>query len=219
MARARISMLFPLFCCSTGAVATGLASPKTTPPPPRVAARIAEAPWRRAYEPAGEWDRVECAVAGSSSLPPELSGVLYRNGAGRIRVGEALYSHWFDGDGFVTRLALSSSSSSDSGVKAVSSGRYVRTARFLAQEGTTDQMVMRGAWTPRGDGGLLANAGRLPTNPANTNVARLPPDGKLYALCEGGRPVELDPRTLETNGGEYDAQGALKYVSTGPKRW
>jgi all-trans-8'-apo-beta-carotenal 15,15'-oxygenase len=189
---ARLALL-SLLCASAGAVATP-ARPVTR------AARFAEAPWRRAYEPASEWDRVSCAVAGPSSLPPELCGVLYRNGAGRIRVGEALYSHWFDGDGFVTRLALGGGSGSEA--QAVSSGRYVRTARYVAQEaGTTDQMVMRGAWTPRGDGGLLANAMRLPTNPANTNVARLPPgSGKLYALCEGGRPVELDPSTLDTRG-------------------
>lgn len=31
-------------------------------------------------------------------LPKDLVGTLYRNGAGRIRVGERLrYGHWFDG--------------------------------------------------------------------------------------------------------------------------
>ncbi|KAG8464369.1 hypothetical protein KFE25_003432 [Diacronema lutheri] len=184
------------------ALSSGLVRPG--PPPARVAARIAEAPWRRAYEPASEWDRTPCAVLGDAPLPPELRGVLYRNGAGRIRVGTQLYSHWFDGDGFVTRLEL------DGSRTALSSGRFVRTPRFLAQGDTTDTMMVRGAWTPRGDGGVLANCLRLPSNPANTNVARLPPDGRLYALCEGGRPLELDPLTLETTGGEYDARGALR---------
>jgi carotenoid cleavage dioxygenase-like enzyme len=32
------------------------------------------------------------------ALPKDLVGTLYRNGAGRIRVGERLrYGHWFDG--------------------------------------------------------------------------------------------------------------------------
>lgn len=177
---------------------------KAGPPPARVAARIAEAPWRRAYEPASEWDRVPCAVAGDAPLPAELRGALYRNGAGRIRIGDALYSHWFDGDGFVTRLAL------DGSATALSSGRFVRTPRLATQGDVTDRIEARGAWTPRGSGGLLDNALRLPTNPANTNVAALPPDGRLFALCEGGRPLELDPLTLETTGAEYDAGGALR---------
>lgn len=185
-------------CCSPGLVAS-----RAGPPPARIAARIAEAPWRRAYEPASEWDRAPCAVVGDGPLPPELCGVLYRNGAGRIRVGEAVYSHWFDGDGFVTRLAL------DGSATALSSGRYVRTPRFIAQGDVTDRIEVRGAWTPRGDGSVLENALRMPSNPANTNVARLPPDGRLYALCEGGRPLELDPLTLETTGAEYDAGGQL----------
>ena len=30
------------------------------------------------------------------------AGTLYRAGPGRIRVGEHLYGHWFDGDGAVS---------------------------------------------------------------------------------------------------------------------
>lgn len=59
------------------------------------------------------------------------------------------------------------------------------------------------AWTPR-PGGWLKNAFKIPGNPANTNV--MVKGGKLYALCEGGRPVEMDPVTLATRG-ESDLGG------------
>lgn len=52
-------------------------------------------------------------------------------------------------------------------------------------------------WTPR-PGGWLNNVFKLPGNPVNTNV--MVNGGKLYALCEGGKPVEMDPVTLETLG-------------------
>lgn len=37
-------------------------------------------------------------IRSQGALPKDLVGTLYRNGAGRIRVGERLrYGHWFDG--------------------------------------------------------------------------------------------------------------------------
>lgn len=52
-----------------------------------------------------------------------------------------------------------------------------------------------GFWTPR-PGGWLNNIFRLPANPRNTSVMIM--KGKLYALCEAGKPVEIDPLTLQT---------------------
>lgn len=53
------------------------------------------------------------------------------------------------------------------------------------------------AWTSR-PGGWRKNVFKLPGNPVNTSV--MVKGGKLYALCEGGKPVEMDPVTLETLG-------------------
>jgi carotenoid cleavage dioxygenase-like enzyme len=56
-----------------------------------------------------------------------------------------------------------------------------------------------------GNGNFWENIGRIPKNPSNTAVMWLPPsrsvDGsssapRLFALCEGGHPIELDPTTL-----------------------
>lgn len=71
-----------------------------------------------------------------------------------------------------------------------------------APEGQGSAGARRG-WTPR-PGGWLKNAFRLPGNPVNTSV--MVKGGKLYALCEGGKPVEMDPVTLETLG-ERDLGG------------
>lgn len=58
-------------------------------------------------------------------------------------------------------------------------------------------------WTPR-PGGWRKNVFKLTTNPANTSV--MVKGGKFFALCEGGKPVEMDPVTLDTLG-ENDLGG------------
>lgn len=71
-------------------------------------------------------------------------------------------------------------------------------------------LAFTGPWTPGGKGQWYENLFRIPTNPANTSTMWLPSSlgqGKrprLYALCEGGSPIELDPLTLDTlqNGDE-----------------
>lgn len=85
-------------------------------------------------------------------------------------------------------------------------------------------LAFSGAWTLAGKGHWYENVLRFPTNPANTATMWIPPqqlpsatrspddDGnarsaaakeattspRLFALCEGGQPIELDPTTLET---------------------
>jgi all-trans-8'-apo-beta-carotenal 15,15'-oxygenase len=76
-------------------------------------------------------------------------------------------------------------------------------------------MATAGPWTRKGHGGWFENLFAIPTNPSNTNVLfldnhdkrtddnpenqqqrRLPP--RLFALAEGGDPVQLDLDTLVT---------------------
>lgn len=111
------------------------------------------------------------------------------------------------GDGLVSSLSL------DGRTNTVSfCARYVRTERYTQQQAVLERLpaderrppfARAGAWTLRGRGGVLENALQLPSNPANTNC--LWTDGasegsapRLFALSEGGNPVELDPTTLET---------------------
>lgn len=128
------------------------------------------------------------------TIPPELSGTLYRVGPGRIRVGKQRYAHWFDGDGLVFAIEL------DGAINTAKAGaRMVRTDRVVQQEkagGDSAGIAVRGAWTQANS--LFANLAHSPTNPANT--APMFHAGKLLVLCEGGCPIEVDPQTLETKG-------------------
>lgn len=130
-------------------------------------------------------------------IPETLRGVLYRIGPGRLDVGGHPMGHIFDGDGMVSRIALT-----PSGVHY--RNRYVRTRAYHHTNETG--APPRGFCTQRA-GGPLANALRFPCNTSNTSV--LVHDDALYSLWEGGRPHHLDPDTLETFGTESFG-GALK---------
>lgn len=131
------------------------------------------------------------------ALPDWLRGTFFRNGPGRLEVGGQRFGHWFDGDGLICRFSFR-----DDGVHFAN--RYVRTPKFL-RETARHGIDCRGFGTQR-PGGVLANALRMPANPANTGV--IWHGGYLLALNEGGRPFRLDPASLETLG-EFNYDGAL----------
>lgn len=126
----------------------------------------------------------------SGSLPTNLTGVLYRNGPGRLSHHGYRYEHLFDGDGMVQRLRFS-----DGQVRYTN--RYVRTEEFRREE-EAGRPLYRSFGTNL-PGGFLRNAFRMHfKNAANTHL--LLNGGRLFALWEGGAPYELDPVTLETKG-------------------
>lgn len=132
-------------------------------------------------------------------VPPDLNGVLFRNGPGRLERGGVRYDHPFDGDGHVVRLAFAQG-------RVRYTNRFVRTAAFVEEE-AAGRMLYRGFGTNL-PGGLRANLLRTQfKNAANTNL--LGHGGKLLALWEGGLPHRLDPVTLETLGTD-DYAGRLR---------
>jgi len=156
--------------------------------PDSIQRAIAAEPWRGGLEPCGDYQLD--AVVEQGAIPPALRGTLYRNGPGRVRVGDSKYGHWFDGDGQVTAITLG-----QGGSVSVAS-RAMRTQRWQAQAARTHPgFAVRGAWTQATDWWRNLAA---PSNPANTSVLRW--DGKMLALCEGGPPLEFDPVSLETKG-------------------
>ena len=165
---------------------------------------FAAEPWKRGFE-AGEEVKPLCLdvkVLASASTK-DLFGTIYRNSAGRLRIGASRYSHWFDGDGFVSALSIDGERQ-----KAAFASRFVRTPRFQVQEEPEALsktmaglgIATGGAWTPAANGDVFSNLLRIPTNPANTSVLWW--GDRLLALCEGGLPYRLDPGTLETLGEE-----------------
>ena len=96
------------------------------------------------------------------AIPPELRGVLYRNGPGRLERGGHVYGHLFDGDGMICRYAFE-------GGAVRYRNRFVRTREYLDEE-QADQIRYRNFGTNL-PGGMLANIGRLRfKNAANTHV-------------------------------------------------
>lgn len=135
------------------------------------------------------------------TVPSDLVGTLYRNGAGRIRVGASpalRYSHWFDGDGMVSAFTFTANG------RCFFRQRYLQGKKFLAQKNAKEgAWGGRGVWTQRGgrEGKWWENMGRIPDNPLNTNVlvlegAKEGGTTRTLALCEGGLPFEFDPVSL-----------------------
>lgn len=135
-------------------------------------------------------------------IPQDIRGTFFRNGPGRIQIGNDKFGHWFDGDGMVSAISF------DRG-RVHYKNRYVRTPKYL-KETHKGRVAYRGFGTMR-HGGLLGNLGRAPANPANTNIVYH--GNKLLALYEGGRPFELEPENLTTVG-EYFYDGKLGLQNT-----
>uniref|UniRef100_A0A7S4K0C9 Carotenoid oxygenase n=1 Tax=Odontella aurita TaxID=265563 RepID=A0A7S4K0C9_9STRA len=199
------------------------------PPPSDLLELIRRKPYKGGFEPASDVDPYEPEVV-EGKIPEDLVGTLATNGPGRIRIGARQYGHWFDGDGYVTLLSLDGRANrARFAGRYVRSKRFRDQERLMAQlggvEGITPKdgdgkdepndpppLAFTGAWTLGGRGKWYENIFRIPTNPANTATMWLPPLRKggeeqlmpprLYALCEGGNPIQLDPFTLDVVGDE-----------------
>jgi len=123
------------------------------------------------------------------TLPPELQGVLYRNGPGRFDLGGTRKSHLLDGDGMIQALDFSAG-------KVRYRNRFVRTEKYLAEERAGRALLP--TWTTRAPGGIFRNMGnRIKSQAGVTTQVK---NGCLYAFDEVGLPYGLDPDTLETHG-------------------
>lgn len=141
------------------------------------------------HRPVGmEVDAPDLVIEGT--LPDDLAGVFYRNGAEPLYPPTDEDYHWFDGDGMVYAFFIE-------GGRVSLRSRWVRTdklelelkhgRRLFGVHGnpvTTDP---------------LASGTRY--NTANTNI--ILHGGRLLALMEGAPPVRLDPRSLDTLGEEH----------------
>lgn len=139
-------------------------------------------------------------------IPDGLRGVYYRNSADHQyppRLGNDLF---INGDGMVHMVRIEDG-------HADLKTRYVRTQRFKAERAARRSLF--GAYrNPFTDDPSVRGMDR---GTANTSIAWH--HGKLFALKEDSRPIQLDPLTLETLG-SYDFNGALmsKTFTAHPKR-
>ena len=137
---------------------------------------------------------VECEVEGT--LPPELDGVVFRNGPNQKYEPRTPAYHFFDGDGMAHGLRIG-------GGQAHYRNRWVRTECFELQEAAG-----RSLW-----GGLMDNPLRVrpprgaPRFKAHGGVNIVWHAGQLLALDEIGLPWRIDPGTLQTLGAhDYDGR-------------
>jgi all-trans-8'-apo-beta-carotenal 15,15'-oxygenase len=163
----------------------------TLAPSPAPAPTFDRAEWAGAFQNVERELSQEPLTAARGSIPPELSGTLYRNGPGRLERGGHWLHHPFDGDGLICALRFGAGAASFS-------NRFVRTEGWLAEE-AAGRVLYRGVFGSQKPGGPLANAFDLRLkNVANTQVVQL--GDQLLALWEASSPHALDPTSLETRG-------------------
>ncbi len=137
-------------------------------------------------------------VSVQGTVPPGLDGAFVWNGPARWEVGGNRMRHVFDGDGMVHSLRLS-------GGEASFCSKYVDTpGKRLEDSAGEPRLSGFGTGAKYGALGQLAYGRR---NPASTHVVYH--HDTLWALCESGWPHRLDPRNLDTLGGD-DLGGLLR---------
>lgn len=156
----------------------------------------------RGYADVPEADAPFDVVVRADGMPPGVKGTYFRNGPGLFTRGGSTVNHPFDGDGFVTRLAIPG----DGTVRV--RGDFVGTEAYRAEK-KANKRLFRNSFGTQRDGGPLNNAFDVSQkNIANTNVLVWPPPGagatpRLLALWEAAQPHRLDPTSLATVGVDY----------------
>ena len=118
-------------------------------------------------------------------LPPDLAGVLWRNGpAEHERFGHR-YGHWFDGDGMVQAFTFSGDGVSHR-------ARILDTPKRRRETEAGRRLMPTFATLPPEPMPILSPDDM---NAANTSV--LAHGGRLMALWEGGSALAVDPETLD----------------------
>jgi carotenoid cleavage dioxygenase-like enzyme len=118
--------------------------------------------------------------------PAGLSGTLFRNGPGKFRRPGGSATHWFDGDGLMRSFRIEDG-------HATLAARFADTPRRRT-ETELDAVVTPGFGTV---GDARARIGSNDdANAANTAV--MVTGESVWALWEGGSPLEMDSATLAT---------------------
>lgn len=156
-------------------------------------------PWRRAFRDLPRQHGFEPLTV-EGQLPEGLRGTLYRNGPSLFSSFGRRYGHWFDGDGAVSAVRFD-------GGGAQGAVRVVEGPGLL-EERRRGRSRWGGYGTPAPSAwrGLVAGLRGELKNTANTSVMIW--QGRLYAMLEASRPIELSLDDLATLG-ERDLDGAV----------
>ena len=147
-------------------------------------AALAREPWLIGFASARAERLTAPLVALDGRLPPELAGVLWRNGpAEHERFGHR-YGHWFDGDGMVQAFTFT-------GTGVTHRARILDTPKRRRETRAGKRILPTFATLPPHS---VPVSGPDDMNAANT--AMLVHAGRLMALWEGGSALAVDPQTL-----------------------
>ncbi|MFC5344965.1 carotenoid oxygenase family protein [Brevundimonas staleyi] len=167
--------------------AAALSAAVATPEMVRAAiAQEAAAPWALATADleADVAPRALSLVHGRA--PAGLEGTLFRNGPAKFRRQGGIATHWFDGDGLMRSFRISDG-------QATLAARFADTPKRRT-ETELDAVVTPGFGTA---GDSRARIGS-PDDASAANTAVMVTGDKVWALWEGGSPLQMDASTLAT---------------------
>ncbi len=124
-------------------------------------------------------------------LPPELRGILYRNGPGLFERGGQRKRTLLDGDGMVQAFRFQPE-------EVRYRNRFVRTRRFVEEEKAGNFLYP--SWSTQAPGGWWANVWPTDKLLSQAGITVYLRNNRLYAFDESSYPYELDPVTLATIG-------------------
>ena len=137
-----------------------------------------------AFAPVRSEDDFDLKITGE--IPKGLSGAYYRNGPNPQFEPRGEY-HWFGGDGMIHGFFVEDG-------KVRYRNRYVRTHKYLTEHAAGRSLFGTFGNPMETDPSVLGQDSGV----ANTNIVWHA--GRLLALEEGHKPMEMDPLTLETKG-------------------
>ncbi|KPF83087.1 carotenoid oxygenase [Brevundimonas sp. AAP58] len=171
------------FLMSAAALSAAVATPE------KVLAAIAQdaaAPWALATADLESDIAPRAMRLVHGRAPTGLSGTLFRNGPGLFRRPGGSATHWFDGDGLMRSFRIEDGS-------VTLAARFADTPKRRT-ESELDAVVTPGFGTA---GDARARLGSNDdANAANTAV--MVTGDKVWALWEGGSPLQMDAATLAT---------------------
>jgi carotenoid cleavage dioxygenase len=135
-------------------------------------------------------ERDDSALEVTGSIPPELNGLLLRNGPNPVLDPDPSMYHWFLGDGMLHGIELS-------GGKARYRNRWVRTPRACSALGET---VPNGAGEINGIGSV-----------ANTSVVAHA--GRIFALVETSLPTQVSSDLSTLGAFNFDGRLASPFTA------
>lgn len=124
----------------------------------------------------------------SGLIPPDLQGLLLRNGPAKMQRADQRYQHWFDGDGMIQQFRFNKGHVSHQ-------AKFVQTDKYQ-KEKAAGKFLYGGAGSVFKDSLPATNNDSLNT----ANTALLNWDNELLALWEGGSAYVMDANSLVTKG-------------------